>query len=120
MITVSLQPFAFRKIAIFVAALLWLTATVLFADPVLMNARAERFARHAGQRNANTLVAATSAVPTRNAATHQDAEQTKLTPAEGPGVHSISFERLDSWSEFAGRPAAADAELTFWSFSLAH
>lgn len=45
MITVSLQPFAFKKIFVLVAALLCLSAAACLADPLFMNVRATPYDR---------------------------------------------------------------------------
>lgn len=116
MITVSLQPFAFRKIIILIAAVLWLTATALFADPLFMNASATRIAQHS-QRSApavHVVAKAPAAAPAPRAI-----EQTRIAPAEGPTPFSLSLERLDTWAADRHQPFVADPELTFWSVSLA-
>src|SRR6059058_1315084 len=62
MVTVSLQPFAFRKIILLVAAVIWLTSAVVFADPVFMNAHAREF----GDRSTHSASAAASTLNTRD------------------------------------------------------
>src|SRR5881398_2741670 len=88
MVTVSLQPFAFRKIILLVAAVIWLTSAVVFADPVFMIAHAREF----GDRSTHSASAATGAVNTRETkgngvvlATPQDLLSGELAaPAEAP------------------------------------
>ena len=115
MITVSLQPFAFRKIVLLIAAVIWLTASVVFADPVFMSGHATRVAQRA--ESPTQLVANVRTTKSAGSA-HDVVEQSRITPAEGPSVFSVSFERLDTWKQSAQRPCGGADELTFWAISL--
>lgn len=112
---VNLQPFAFRKVIVLIAALLWLTSAVLFADPVFMNTRAAGLAHHASELRLQS--ASHSPRLNRCAELHGLVEQSDITPAEGPAVFSVSFERLDTW-HVAPRTAADCTDLRYWPTSL--
>lgn len=104
-----------------IAALIWLTSAVVFADPLWMNAHAFRIAQHQTERaecdcrrNANTQVGA-------NRDFHGVAEQDRLTPAEGPTPFTVGFDTLDASSSalrWQRRQRRQRTEMTFWSMSL--
>jgi hypothetical protein len=113
MVFVSLQPFALRKVFLLVAAVIWLTSTVVFGDPIFMNAHASRFAvgRHPVPGLSHTV---------RNGRAVEVASRPSMQavpPAEAPPV-SISFQRLDSWQISPLIQFAPETELTFWSLQL--
>lgn len=119
MITVSLQPFAFRKIVLLIAALIWLTSAVLFADPVFMHAQAMRFARYA---NRSELIAAHTASQVRVAHSYASEQPEIAPPAETPEF-SASLGLFDSWSganQPTGLSIGDQREAAFWPVSLRH
>ena len=113
MITVSLKPFAFRKTVLLVAALIWLTSAMLFADPVFMNAHANQFASRSHRGEALAPAALKMSQPTSSEsslAVAREAKQTQVAaPAEAPSL-SLSLDRFDTW-----KAASVDDELTLWS-----
>lgn len=114
MVTVSLQPFALRKIVLLIAALVWLTSAVVFADPVFMNAQTARLAHKSAPSVARTVATYSGSEVTRG----NVIEQSSIAPAEGPMVFSVSLDQLETWNEFTRRPLAGEAQPTFWPISL--
>jgi hypothetical protein len=117
MVTVSLQPFAFRKIILLVAAVIWLTSAVVFADPVFMNAHAREFSG----RSPHTESAAAGAVKTRDTKSNEvvvarphDLVRGELAPAAEAPPFSLSAEHFDPWNVATSR----NSNLTFWPISL--
>jgi len=112
---VSLQPFAFRKILLLIAALIWLTSAVVIADPVLMSTHASGFACQSNHSEA--------AAPFKTSGANANgvrvivmraAEQNHVAPPAEAPPFSMLFEHLDTWNLAAHHEDA----LTFWSVSL--
>jgi hypothetical protein len=118
MITVSLQPFAVRKIVVLIAAVLWLTSAVIFADPVFVNAHATRFARDAKQIDSGGRAFIKTPAISTEPRLRDVVQQSSITPAEGPAIFSVSLEQLDTWKVAARPPLTTEGEITFWSVSL--
>lgn len=121
MVTISLQPFAFRKIVLLIAALLSLTTAVVFGDPVFMNAQENRIARHSShvqswRSGAKLKLPAERETGAQLAVWHADA----APPAEAPPF-SLSLERADTWNPVTTVSVAGNepVEVTFWRISLA-
>jgi hypothetical protein len=115
MVTVSLHPFAFRKIVLLVAALIWFTSAVVFADPVFMNAHAREFASRSNRSDA----AATAAFDARAvkstdapAVDARNAEANEVAPPAAAPPSSVPLDHLSTWNvQVVANP------LTFWSMS---
>jgi hypothetical protein len=118
MVTVSLQPFAFRKIVLLIAALIWLTSAVVFADPVFMHAQATRFARHA---NRFEVIAAHNRSEVRVAHSSGSQHPDIAPPAEAPEF-SVSLELFGSYNvdgySSTGLNIGDQRDETFWSMPL--
>jgi hypothetical protein len=95
MVTVSLQPFAFRKIVVLIAALIWLTSAIVFADPVFMQARATQFPRQTSrvERRAEQAPNADSVIRTEPSATSES--QLAMMQSAAP-TFSVSLENVAS------------------------
>ena len=118
MVMVSLHPFAFRKIVLLVAALIWLTSAVVFADPVFMNAQVTRLARYSNRSESLAPAAAFNPEMTSQApvSVARNVEQSEVAPPAEPPPFSLSLDRFDTWKI----AASSGHELTFWSISLRH
>lgn len=119
MVTISLQPFAFRKIVFLIAALVWLTTAVVFADPVFMNAHGNRIARrssHSQSSHSGAKLPAERDAGAQLAIWHADI----APPAEAPPF-SVSLERADTWNLVTTVPSRGPEpiQVTFWPTPLA-